>query len=211
MLKSVILGKKGSSSSQVDIRDISGGILKLSNNKYRQVMATSSINFELKSEDEKDALIDTFESFLNSIGFPIQLLIRTREIDIDDYLNSLNLRLDEEPEEIYKAQLISYRKFISTLISSNKILSRQFYVVIPYDDIKNIGIASIRDQLSIRADIVSKNLSRLGIITKQLGSIEVIDLFYSFYSPERSKTQPLSQKALDVMGSEFVLKGGQDD
>ena len=97
-------------------------------------MATSSINFELKSEDEKDALIDTFESFLNSVGFPIQLLIRTREIDIDDYLNSLNLRLDEEPEEIYKAQLISYRKFISTLISSNKILSRQFYVVIPYDD-----------------------------------------------------------------------------
>jgi hypothetical protein len=68
-------------------------------------------------------------------------------------------------------------------------------------------MASIRDQLSIRADIVSKNLSRLGITTKQLSSMEVIDLFYSFYSPERSKTQPLSQKALDVMGSEFVLKG----
>jgi hypothetical protein len=174
-------------------------------------MVTSSINFELKSEDEKDALIDTYESFLNSVGFPIQLLIRTREIDIDDYLGSLNMRLDEESEEIYKEQLISYKKFISTLISSNKILSRQFYVVIPYDDSKNMDEASIKDQLSIRADIISKNLSRLGITTKQLTSIEVIDLFYSFYSPERSKTQPLSQKVLDIMGSEFVLGGRQDD
>ncbi len=211
MLKSVFQGKQGNTSAQIDIRDISGGILKLSNGKYRLIMATSSINFELKSEDEKDALIDTYESFLNSVGFPIQLLIRTREIDIDDYLNSLNLRLDKESEEIYKAQLISHKKFIFTLVSSNKILSRQFYVVIPYDDLKNMDKASIKDQLSIRADIVSKNLSRLGITTKQLASIEVIDLFYSFYSPERSKTQPLSQKALDVMGSEFVLKDKKDD
>jgi hypothetical protein len=205
VLKS-ILPKTGSSSSQIDIEDISDAILKLPGNRYRLVMSTTSINFELKSEEEQDALINTYESFLNSISFNIQFLIRTREIDMDSYLNSLSGKIAREALPIYKSQLEGYRQFISNLITANKILSRHFYIIIPYEPPKDHDKGLAHDQLELRADIITKNLNRLGIGCRKLSSIELIDLFYSFYSPELAKSQPISEKVLEVMDSEFISK-----
>ncbi|MHB1865430.1 MAG: hypothetical protein ACYCPS_04725 [Candidatus Saccharimonadales bacterium] len=202
-----ILKHNGSSSSQIDIQDITDGIVKLSGNMYRLVLLTGSINFELKSEEEQDALVDIFESFLNSIGFNIQILVRTREIDMDGYLSNLAKKISEETDNIYKVQLKNYRNFVSSLISTNKILNRHFYIVVPLDVDKQLDIGSIKDQLSLRADIISKNLGRLGINCRQLSSLEVIDLFYSFYSPERSKSQPLSDQVLSIMNDAFIVRG----
>ncbi len=210
MLKSVPFSRVGSSSDQIDIEDIKDGVLKLPGNIYRLVLSVSSINFELKSEDEQDTIIDTFEGFLNSINFTIQILIRTREIDMDGYIANLDQKIASEADTpIYNEQLKNYRHFISTLISSNNILSRQFYVIVPFDPPKNLDKSFINDQLNLRADIVSKNLARLGISSRQLSSIELVDLFYSFYCPTQVKTQPISETALKVMNHEFILSEGQ--
>lgn len=206
MLKSALFSRLGSSTKQIDLEDITGGILKLPGNRYRLVLSASSINFELKSAEEQDAIIDTYEGFLNSITFAFQVLIRTREIDMDSYLDSLQARIGLESLLVYKLQLENYRHFISSLISDNKILSHQFYIVIAFDQLKKQDPSIIKDQLNLRADIVSKNLARLGIVCKELSSIEIIDLFYSFYSPEQAKTQPISERALQVMNQEFILK-----
>src|SRR5665213_3281527 len=145
---------KTDSRRQVDIKGVKDQVLMLPGNQYRSVLHVSSVNFELKSEDEQDILIDTFESFLNSVGCPLQILIRTREIDMDKYLGELNERLNGETETIYRTQLQNYDEFIRSLITTNKILTRHFYVVIPYDADSKLDFELVKEQLNIRVDIV---------------------------------------------------------
>ena len=195
---------KTSSRAQVDINGVKDGGLMLPGNKYRTVLQVSSLNFELKSEEEQDALIDTYESFLNSVGSPLQILIRTREIDMDKYLSELGEHLSNETEEIYKTQLQNYDEFIRSLITTNKILTRHFYVIVPYDATTKLDFELIKDQLGLTVDIVSKGLSRLGMHARELPSLEVLDLFYSFYSPEQAKIQPLTEQALQLLHSSYM-------
>jgi hypothetical protein len=196
--------KKASARTQIDIKGVRDNILLLQNNKYRAVLSVSSVNFELKSEDEQDAIIDTYESFLNSIGCPLQILVRIREIDMDKYLEELNERTANESEAIYKTQLKNYDEFIRSLITTNKILTRHFFVVVPYDAKSNMDFDSIKEQMGIRLDIVAKGLARLGMHAKELTSLDVLDLFYSFYSPEQAKLQPLTLQALELLRSSHI-------
>lgn len=198
--------KKASARQQIDIKGVKDGVLELTSRRYRLVLAVSPVNFELKSEDEQDALIDTYESFLNSVGCPLQILMRTREIDMDKYLGDLAQQLESETEPIYKTQLTNYDAFIRSLITTNKILTRHFYVIVPFDANSKMDFESVREQLNLRADIVTKGLARLGMSSKELSSLEVLDLFYSFYNPEQAKIQPLTQQALELLHTSFTQK-----
>ncbi len=198
--------KKVSARQQIDIKGVKDGVLLLPQNKYRVVLSVSSVNFELKSEDEQDTIIDTYESFLNSVGCPLQILIRTREIDMDKYLDDLDVQLSDETEPIYKMQLRNYDEFIRSLITTNKILTRHFYVVVPYDASGKLDFDSIHEQLNLRVDIVQKGLSRLGMQSRELTSLETLDLFYSFYNPEQAKLQPLTEQALELLHTSYLQK-----
>lgn len=198
---------KSSSRNQIAIKGVRDGILMLPNNQYRVILHVSSINFELKSEDEQDAIIDTYESFLNSIGSNLQILIRTREIDMDKYLDELSERLDGETEDVYKQQLENYDEFIRSLITTNKILTRHFYLVIPYSTAGKADLELIKEQLNIKTDIVSKGMTRLGMHTRQLESLELLDLFYSFYNPVQAKIQPLTEQALQLIHTALIETG----
>lgn len=202
---------KTDSRKQIDIKGVKDQVLMLPGNQYRSVLHVSSVNFELKSEDEQDILIDTFESFLNSVGCPLQILIRTREIDMDKYLGELNERLNGETEAIYRTQLQNYDEFIRSLITTNKILTRHFYVVIPYDADPKLEFELVKEQLNLRADIVTKGLGRLGMQARELSSLEILDLFYSFYSPEQAKIQPLTDHAVSLVHSSYIKKGQDDE
>lgn len=198
---------KTSSRNQIAIKGVRDGVLMLPNNEYRAILQVSSLNFELRSEEEQDAIIDIYESFLNSVGSSLQILIRTREIDMDKYLEDLTERLDDEAEEIYRSQLINYDKFIRSLITTNKILTRHFYVIVPYRPNVKADFELIEEQLNIKLDIVAKGMTRLGMHTNQLDSLEVLDLFYSFYSPTQAKIQPLTEQALQLIHTALVEKG----
>lgn len=202
---------KSSSRQQIAIKGIRDGILILPGNQYRAVLQVSSLNFELKSEDEQDAIIETYESFLNSVGTSLQILIRTREIDMDKYLEDLSVRLNSEPESIYREQLQNYDEFIRSLISTNKILTRHFYVVVPYSSSGKTDFELAREQLSLKLDIVTKGMSRIGMHTKELSSLETLDLFYSFYSPAQAKIQPLTEHALQLIHTALIEKGDHDE
>lgn len=198
---------KTSSRNQIAIKGVQDSILMLPSNQYRAVLEVSSLNFELKSEDEQDAIINTYESFLNSIGSNLQILIRTREIDMDKYLQDLSDRFVNEPEPIYSSQLLNYKEFISSLVTTNKILTRHFYLIIPYTDKSKVDFDLIKEQLKLKVDIISKGMSRLGMYTKQLSSFEVLDLFYSFYNPSQAKIQPLTEQALSLIHTALTQKG----
>jgi len=196
--------RKASARNQIDLQGVKDATLLLTGNRYRAVLHVSPINFELKSEDERDAIIDTYESFLNSVGTQLQILVRTREIDMDQYLDGLETKRGEETEEVYKDQLSRYGEFVRGLITTNKILSRNFYVVVPFDAQDKMDFETIAEQLNLKADIVAKGLARLGIAARRLADLELLDLFYSFYNPQQSKLQPLSLQALQVLNAMYV-------
>jgi hypothetical protein len=201
---------KTSARQQIAIKGVRDGILILPNNEYRAILQVSSLNFELRSEEEQDAIIDIYESFLNSVGSSLQILVRTREIDMDKYLADLGERLDDEKEEIYRTQLQNYDEFIRSLITTNKILTRHFYIIVPYKPAGKADFDLIREQLNLKLDIVAKGMTRLGMHSDQLTSLEALDLFYSFYSPAQAKIQPLTEQALQIIRTALVEKGVSD-
>ena len=191
---------KISSRRQIQIKEVRDGVLVLPNSEYRVILETSSINFELKSEDEQDVTIDGFENFLNSLPTPLQILIRVREIDIEKFLEQISKTKDEEKEKVYKDQLNNYSYFIKNLIAGNKILSRRFYVVVPYKSIDHgSDFQFTKEQINLNRDIVIRGLEKLGMKTKILGSIEILDLFYGFYNPGQIKTQELKGEVIKAL------------
>ncbi len=184
---------KGSARLQIGIKEVRDNTLVLPGNRYRAVLSTSSLNFELQSSDEQDALVDTFQSFLNSLTTPIQILVRVRELDIDRYLEEFEASRETETLEIYQTQLKNYSTFIRKLVAGNKILSRRFYVVISYENKNITDFSLVKEQLMLEQDIIIKGLEKLGMTARPLTGLEILDLFYSFYRPEAAKTQPLAQ------------------
>ncbi len=206
MFKLQKLSRRGKAREQIAIRQVRDGVLELANYQYRLILEVSPVNFELKSEAEQDGIIDTYESFLNSVGYPLQILIRTREIDMDKYLAGIKTRLDKETEEVYVSQLDNYDEFIRSLITSNKILTRKFYIIVPHSGSGKEDFELVKEQLNLAEDIVTKGISRLGMSARRLSSLEVLDLFYSFYSPEQSKIQPLTEQAIQMMADAFTVQ-----
>ena len=195
---------KLSSRRQIAIQGVEDGILSLPGNKHRIVLEASSINFELKSEDEQDALIETYQNFLNSLSCPLQIIVRVREMDIDTYLDDFRLRSGRETKKIYRDQMQNYAEFVQSLIKKNKILSRHFYVVIPYTAKETRNVAMIEEQLRLNMDIVSKGLARLGVHTRQLNSLEVLDLFYVFYNSKQAKRQSISEQTMKHLKEAYL-------
>ena len=191
---------KASSRKQIQIKEVKDGIMVLPNNEYRVVIETSSINFELKSEEEQDVIIDSFQNFLNSLPCKLQILVRVREVDIDRYLEQISKAKDLEKETVYKNQTDYYCEFIKNLVSGNKILSRRFYVIVPYKHIdggKDFHL--IKEQIRFSRDIVLKGLEKLGMKAKPLDSLELLNLFYTFYNPSQIKTQELKGHTIQAL------------
>src|SRR5580692_3899279 len=111
--------KRASSRLQINIEQVKDGIITLPGNQYRLVLRTSSVNFELKSEDEQDALIETYQSVLNSLVCPIQILICIREMDLDKYIEDFRSKLKNETEDVYRGQIAHYTEFVSKLVAKN--------------------------------------------------------------------------------------------
>ena len=195
--------KPASSREQIRIDGVRDGILILPNKEYRLILQTSSINFELMSEDEQDALIDTYQNFLNSLNTSFQIVIRIRELDMDKYLQGFRNKINNHDEHIYKKQAENYIDFVGKLVTNNKILTRRFYVVLPYKATDQ-DFSIVSEQLKQSAELVAKGLGRLGMQTQKLNSLEVLDLFYSFYSPAQAKRQPLREQTIQLLKEAYL-------
>jgi hypothetical protein len=195
---------KGSSRRQIAIKGVDGNILELPEGEYRLIMQTSSINLELKSEAEQDAIIETYQKFLNSLACPIQIVVQIREVDIDKYLEDYRKRVKNETVEVYKRQSEVYQKFVRDLIKTNKILTKHFYIVVPYTYRNKTSMEVIKDQLGMYAKIIEQGLGKLGMQTRTLTGLEALDLFYTFYNTEQAKLQPLKQQTMHMLAEQFM-------
>lgn len=188
---------KSGSRGQIDIKEVRDSVLVLPHNQYRMILETSSVNFELKSEAEQDVLIDNFQTFLNSLPNSLQILIRIRELDVDDYLGTLERLKLKEDQRVYQKEIDNYADFIRSLIEGNKILSRQFYIILPYQAEKHTNdFQLVKQQLLMTSDLVTKALEKLGMKATPLTSLGILKLFYHFYNQGQVKTQSLTSETI---------------
>ena len=191
---------KSSSRRQIQIKEVVDNILVLPGNEYRQILETSSVNFELKSEEEQDVIIDSFQNFLNSLPCEIQILVRVREVDIDRYVEDIGKTKDKETIPAYKKQIEGYCSFVKKLVSGNKILSRRFYIVIPYKHTeRHQDMKLIKEHLNLEKDIIVKGLERMQMKARSITGLEILNLFYGFYNPESLKTQAITRETVEAL------------
>ena len=192
----------------VDIADIVDNIVILKNGSLRAVIEVSSINFELRSEGEQVAILQNFQRFLNSTDFPLQIVVNSRKLDIEDYVKLIDKSTESLTSELLKIQAAEYSKFIKELADLSNIMSKKFYIVVPFyvfetpsktgvlDSIKSIikpsGVAkqikpeqleTYRNQLMQRVELVFDGLVGLGLKTRLLEGPELMNLYYGLYNP----------------------------
>ena len=205
-----------STQKYLDIAEIKNDCLVLKNGTLRAVLLASSVNFALKSEDEQKAVIQSYARFLNTLSFPLQIVIHSRPFNIDPYVNELDILKKNQTNELLRNQTIDYRDFIKELIDLGEIMSRRFYIVIHYNpagdkkrgggvlskilDIVSAAVIVIikrekfqgyREMLFKRVDNVISGLSSMGIKASPLDTQSLIELFYNIYNPSEAKNQKL--------------------
>lgn len=195
----------------VPIKEVRDGVVILQDNSMRAVVLASSLNFSLKSEDERNAITMQFQDFLNSLDFAVEIQIQSRRLDIRPYLALLEEQYKEQLNELMKIQTREYIDFIKKFTESTNIMTKSFFIVVPYDPAlinlsggvtnklfnkknseeeirqKMENFEENRSQLEQRVSVVEQGLVRCGIRVVRLGTEEVIELFYKIFNPGDSE------------------------
>jgi len=199
----------------LDIEDIRDDLLILKSGVVTLVMETSSLNFDLLSEVEQDARITAFAGVLNSLTFPLQILINTQKKDVSSYIEKLRIHKEKQISSALARQIEIYMQFIKNLTVRNEVLDKRFFIAIPTIvgevtrtsiwkqlfgkpvKITNLAavIESAKTQLYPKRDHIIKQLKRMQIHSRQLTTDELIKLFYSLYDPDRSGLERLNLRS----------------
>ncbi len=167
------------------------------NKGLRGVLMVSSINFALKPQEEKDAVIYLFQDFLNSLDFPMQIYVQSRKLNITGYLDQLEEIEKNQESELLQAQTESYREFIEQLVAEGTIMTKNFYVVVPFA-LSEITCGKIpkltedtfrraKDQLWQRMEFAALGLKRMGLRGVPLTTPELIELLWALHHPQEAE------------------------
>lgn len=205
---------KGTATQEfVPIERIRDGVVLLKSGELRGVLITNSLNISLKSDDEQQAILMQFQTFLNSLDFPIQFFVESRRLNIKPYLDLLTARSKEIKEDLLKIQIHEYMGFITKFTEESNIMTKHFFIVVPYfqgggkgssllpfgnssastgvSDADKSGFETSRIQLEQRLSTISQGLSRMGLRAQKLGTEEVVELFYKLFNPsEQNRSAP---------------------
>jgi type IV secretory pathway VirB4 component len=206
--QSSLIGKKSAPSTleYVDVQEIRDGIIVLRDGSLRAVLTVSSINFELKSGDEQDAIIARYQQFLNSLDFPIQIVVSSRRINVAPYLETLKTREAAETNELMRMQIYEYRNFVKNLTEVQNIMTKSFFIAVPFFPVESnkksvfSGLARMfhsdlvvrhkleqfdayKSQLFQRVDHITAGLSGIGLRMVMLNTEEAIEMLYNAYNP----------------------------
>lgn len=200
-----------STENLVPITDIRDGVVVLKNGSLRMVLEVSAINFELRSNDEQVATLQSFQRFLNSSDFPLQMVISSRELNIGTYLKTIDTILESTKSELLRIQVSEYSRFIKELSALSNIMSKKFYIILPfyiYETPEKTGLIQIlgsilkpkeaakqlseeqfntyKNQLLQRAELIYGGLVGLGLKVRVLEEEELKNLYYQIYNPSKT-------------------------
>jgi hypothetical protein len=221
MPKSKLSKKSVNASTQqyLDIAEIRDDVVILKDGSLRAVLLVSSINFALKSEDEQNAIVQGYMSFLNSLDFELQIVVQSRRLSIDKYLNFMEQKENEQTNDLLRTQIFEYRQFINQLVTLGDIMGKRFYVIVPFSYTKararnffsQLGailspskVIKLSDSvfkkysssLSVRVDKISSGLAGIGLSSVQLNTQSLIELYYQCYNIDLSYSQKIPKSEL---------------
>lgn len=211
----IVNGPTLSTQTYLRISEIRENTVILKNGGLRSVLKVSSINFNLKSEDEQNAIIYSYQGFLNTLEEPIQIVIRSKKLDIDKYLDDLRQKATKQSNPLLQKQTVEYADYIQKLVEYADIMSKEFYVVIPQDPYRSrnasflskfFGFINAKDnyaeikqrreefdelkkKLAQKVNGVKIGLENCGLKAEELTTKELIQLFYELNNPAASRYQ----------------------
>jgi type IV secretory pathway VirB4 component len=206
-------GDFGDTKELIEIKEIKSNTVILKNGSLRQILIVGGINFSLKSEEEQQVILSAYQNFLNSLEFPIQIVIHSRRINIEKYINNLIEIKNRETSPLLQSQIEEYIEFIRGFVKENSIMSKNFFVIVPFSptDIKiNKGFidkipffSSTKNkpeakesteekedfehnlsQINQRTSRIIEGLASMGLDAMLLNDEQLIELFYNYYNPE---------------------------
>ena len=209
------------------ISEIRDDIVIMQDGTLRAVVAVSSTNFDLKSEEEQNGIVYGYQRFLNSLDFPVQILMQSRRLDIADYVGKLKVATSRLTNELLRMQANYYVEYINQLVEEANVMSKSFYIIIPLSENVNPasggmlsrlfggGAAKQANQkienikhyselLAQRVDSITSNLSGLGLKVVRLDTGALVELYYNSYNFE-------SAPALDssTLGDIKIINGNE--
>jgi len=231
MAEQVATSTNKSTQSSLIINEIKDGIVIMKDGSLRSVVLTSAINFDLMSQAEQDGAELAFQSFLNSLHFPIQIVIKSRKIDLDNYIDKLKKSRDDQDNPLLADLMEDYIVNVQSLIEEVNIMDKQFFVVIPYFPVtaptsanivqnlstilKPANVVSVqapefensKKELRQRVQLVANGLAQMGLRAIPLNTQELIDLYYTSYNPDVAAQQKLIDAS--QLQAASVVRGGQ--
>lgn len=217
--------KIASTQAYLPIKEIKEGVVLMNDNSLRAVVIVSSLNFALKSEQEKDAIISSFQGFLNSLNFPIQIVDTSKKLDLSQYLGRLKKMVEEQTNPLLKIQTQEYINFIEKLLEESNIMEKRYYVVVPYfpagveikggvGDVLKKGQANItgdfaehKRRLLSRVQLIIEGLNSVGLRCSVLDTKNLLELYYTSYNPDTAENQRLLD--VDSFSQEIISGGGR--
>jgi type IV secretory pathway VirB4 component len=199
------------------IAEIRDGIVVMRDGSLRAVILGSAINFDLMSPQERDAVEFSYQGFLNSLHFPIQIVIKSQKIDLDGYIEKLQRLRQDQDNELLGFLMEDYIANIKSLVEEVNIMDKQFYVIVPFfppamATIKKANVVSgissllkpqtvttvseadfqaFKEELAQRVALVTGGLNQLGVRSIPLNTQELIDLYYASYNPDVAQNQKI--------------------
>ncbi|MEK7545416.1 MAG: hypothetical protein AAB551_04795 [Patescibacteria group bacterium] len=201
------------------IAEIRDNAVVLKNGGLRGIFRVTAVNFNLKSEQEQNALIYGYQSFLNTLEFPVQITVRSRKLDIDKYIEQLKGIGEKQTNPLLQKQTFEYTDFIARLVEYADIMEKEFLVVVPYNpgraqeagmfarllshlqpkdtygEVKrrHEEFEQLKKSLSQRMSTIQNGLESMGLKTTELSTQELIELFYEIYNPITSRNQKIEK------------------
>ncbi len=199
--------KTNATQNFVPIEDIRDGLITLNDGGMVAIIMASSLNFSLKSDDERKAILLQFQDFLNSLDFSVQIFIESRRLDIRPYIALLEERHKAQTNDLMKIQTEQYINFVKNFTESTSIMTKNFFIVVPYGGalVKAGGLSGwllggkrensekeadaetnfeeSRGQLEQRISVIEQGLVRCAIRVARLDNEEVVELFYKIFNP----------------------------
>ena len=219
--KDTVRQKKGTAAAStqlyLNIAEIKDDVVVLKNGGLRAILQTSSVNFNLKSEEEQNAITYSYQNFLNSLDFPIQIVVQSRKLDIDKYIENVRDTAAKHENPLLKEQTLEYAEYVQKLIEYADIMEKNFYVIVPFDPyrVQKLNIFAkfmqrisaqdsvdaikrrhhefeeLNKHLSERVNIVKSGLEACNLRAVQLTTPQLIELFYKIYNPETARNEKI--------------------
>ena len=221
-----------SSQSTLQLSEMRDGMVVMNDGSFRAVVACKSINFDLMSDREREGVEFSYQNFLNSLNFPVQILIRSQRVDIGPYIDKLINERRSQDNMLLGVLMDDYINFIDVLAQETNIMEKSFYIVVPYfpkgdaanfveqgkgffgklfarpqNTITHIDAATYqkaKDEIKNRVDAVISGLFQMGVQSVQLDTKSLGELYYNYYNPDTALRQPLGN--FDNIATTYVQK-----